>query len=213
MASRLDRSDPHSWRCWLRRCALRMRRIRAAGSVERSGGECGAGAPLRSTRTTRRRRRRLAEEPPKVPLLEQDLAYGEAQKTQPRRVSRDAARRGRAVARNHRDPRVVGAQRQHQGRHATARGRRLRRARRRPLRRQDRGHAGGSAGFDDRARRADPKPRARNLRQAYEYLEKYAFAPRIGSIGWDLGGGWSLQTGLLYPDQLDAMVMYYGQLA
>ena len=37
-------------------------------------------------------------------------------------------------------------------------------------------------------------------------------APRIASIGWCLGGGWSLQTALLYPDTLDAMVMYYGTL-
>lgn len=52
----------------------------------------------------------------------------------------------------------------------------------------------------------------KNLRQAYDYLEKYALAPRIGSIGWDLGGAWSLQTALLYPDQLDAAVFYYGQV-
>ena len=59
---------------------------------------------------------------------------------------------------------------------------------------------------------ADPDAARSNLRQAYDYLEKYAFAPRIASIGWDLGGGWSLQMALLYPNQLDAMVMYYGQV-
>lgn len=59
----------------------------------------------------------------------------------------------------------------------------------------------------------DPESGRKNLRQAYDYLEKYALAPRIGSIGWDLGGSWSLQTALLYPDQLDALVMYYGQVA
>jgi carboxymethylenebutenolidase len=51
-----------------------------------------------------------------------------------------------------------------------------------------------------------------NLHQAYDYLEKYAFAPRVATIGWCLGGGWSLQTAMLYPDTLDAMVMYYGQV-
>lgn len=51
-----------------------------------------------------------------------------------------------------------------------------------------------------------------NLRQAYEYLERYAFSPTIGSIGWCLGGGWSLQTALMLPDALDAMVMYYGRV-
>jgi carboxymethylenebutenolidase len=59
---------------------------------------------------------------------------------------------------------------------------------------------------------AEPDAARANLRQAYEYLEKYALSPTIGSIGWCLGGGWSLQTALMLPDQLDAMVMYYGQV-
>ena len=59
---------------------------------------------------------------------------------------------------------------------------------------------------------ADPDAARRNVQQAYDYLEKYAFAPRVASIGWDLGGGWSLQTALLYPGALDAAVMYYGQV-
>ncbi len=58
----------------------------------------------------------------------------------------------------------------------------------------------------------NPDTARNNLRQAYDYLEKYAFAPRIASIGWCLGGGLSLQTALQYPDALDAMVMYYGQV-
>ena len=36
-----------------------------------------------------------------------------------------------------------------------------------------------------------------NLKQAYDYLAKYALAPRIGSLGWSFGGGWSLQTALM----------------
>jgi carboxymethylenebutenolidase len=59
---------------------------------------------------------------------------------------------------------------------------------------------------------AEPDATRANLRQAYEYLEKYALAPAIGSIGWSLGGGWSLQTAVMLPEQLDAMVMYYGQV-
>jgi len=58
----------------------------------------------------------------------------------------------------------------------------------------------------------DPDAVRRNVQQAYDYLEKYALAPRIASIGWDLGGGWSLQTALQYPGALDAAVMYYGQI-
>ena len=59
---------------------------------------------------------------------------------------------------------------------------------------------------------AEPEATRHNLQQAYDYLEKYAFAPRVASIGWDLGGGWSLQMALLYPSALDAAVMYYGQV-
>jgi carboxymethylenebutenolidase len=58
---------------------------------------------------------------------------------------------------------------------------------------------------------ADPDATRRNLQQAYDYLEKYALAPRIATIGWDLGGDWSLQTALQYPSALDAAVMYYGR--
>ena len=43
----------------------------------------------------------------------------------------------------------------------------------------------------------EPEAAAHNLTQAYDYLEKYALAPRIASIGWCLGGGYSLQTALL----------------
>jgi len=50
-----------------------------------------------------------------------------------------------------------------------------------------------------------------NLRQAYAFLDA-ADAPRIGVIGWCLGGRWSLRTALLLPDQVDAAVIYYGSL-
>ena len=49
-----------------------------------------------------------------------------------------------------------------------------------------------------------------NLAAAYEYLETVMGASRIGVIGWCLGGRWSLQTALRLPEQIDAMVMYYG---
>lgn len=51
-----------------------------------------------------------------------------------------------------------------------------------------------------------------NLRQAYEWLENTAGAPRIASLGWCFGGGWSLNTAMLFPDELDASVIYYGQV-
>jgi len=49
-----------------------------------------------------------------------------------------------------------------------------------------------------------------NLRQAYAYLDDEIGAPRVGSIGWCLGGRWSLRTAILLPDTLDAAVIYYG---
>ena len=50
-----------------------------------------------------------------------------------------------------------------------------------------------------------------NLRQAYAYLHDHEHASKMGVIGWCFGGGWSLQTALLFPDKLDAAAMYYGQ--
>lgn len=50
-----------------------------------------------------------------------------------------------------------------------------------------------------------------NLRQAYAYLKAQG-APKVGSIGWCFGGGWSLQAALLLPGQLDAAIIYYGRV-
>ena len=49
-----------------------------------------------------------------------------------------------------------------------------------------------------------------NIRQAYEYVDRYTFAPRIGAVGWDLGGRWALQAALMYPQDLDAVAVIYG---
>lgn len=57
---------------------------------------------------------------------------------------------------------------------------------------------------------ANPAPAEENLRAAYAWLDKVEKAPRIGTIGWCLGGRWSLRTALLLPDQVDATVIYYG---
>ncbi|MDH3620899.1 MAG: dienelactone hydrolase family protein [Gammaproteobacteria bacterium] len=57
----------------------------------------------------------------------------------------------------------------------------------------------------------DPETARDNIRGAYEFLVT-AGAPRVGSLGWCFGGGWSLNTALLFPDELDASVIYYGQV-
>ena len=51
-----------------------------------------------------------------------------------------------------------------------------------------------------------------NLRQAYAFLAERSGAAKVGSIGWCFGGGWSLATAVLLPDELDATVVYYGRL-
>lgn len=54
---------------------------------------------------------------------------------------------------------------------------------------------------------------ARDLRAAFSYLaERPDVDPeRIGSIGWCMGGGYSLETAILEP-RLAACVMFYGRL-
>jgi carboxymethylenebutenolidase len=63
-----------------------------------------------------------------------------------------------------------------------------------------------------RAAMEDIEAAQENLRQAYAYLESDQNAPKIGTIGWCFGGGWSLNTALLLPTQVDATVIYYGRL-
>ncbi|HEX4951913.1 MAG TPA: dienelactone hydrolase family protein [Thermoanaerobaculia bacterium] len=51
-----------------------------------------------------------------------------------------------------------------------------------------------------------------NLRGAIAYLRGTAGAKKVGVIGWCFGGGWSLRTALLAPDQIDAATIYYGRV-
>ncbi len=57
----------------------------------------------------------------------------------------------------------------------------------------------------------DPEPARDNLKAAYAFLET-AGAPRIASLGWCFGGGWSLTAAQLFPGELDAAVIFYGQV-
>jgi carboxymethylenebutenolidase len=49
-----------------------------------------------------------------------------------------------------------------------------------------------------------------NLKQAYAYLSDRG--QKVGTIGWCFGGGWSLQTALALPEDIDAIVIYYGRI-
>jgi carboxymethylenebutenolidase len=55
-----------------------------------------------------------------------------------------------------------------------------------------------------------PERLKENLRQAYQYLQTEQETSSIASIGWCFGGTWSLNTALLFPEDLDAVVIYYG---
>jgi carboxymethylenebutenolidase len=58
----------------------------------------------------------------------------------------------------------------------------------------------------------DPDAANNNIRAAYKFVTEVVGAPRVGSLGWCFGGGWSLNTAKLFPDDLDASVIYYGQV-
>lgn len=58
----------------------------------------------------------------------------------------------------------------------------------------------------------DPEAANENIRAAFNFVSSTAGAPRIGVIGWCFGGGWSLNTARLFPEELDASVIYYGQV-
>ena len=49
-----------------------------------------------------------------------------------------------------------------------------------------------------------------NITKAYNYLTEEKQAKAVGSIGWCFGGSWSLETALLFPQELNAAVIYYG---
>ena len=79
-------------------------------------------------------------------------------------------------------------------------------------------YGGNTAANAEEARRLmlplveDPEPANDNIRQAYQFLIESGQAPRIAAIGWSFGGNWALNAALLFPDELDAAVIYYGQV-
>jgi len=58
----------------------------------------------------------------------------------------------------------------------------------------------------------NPASASSNIEQAYSFVNVTAGAPRIASLGWCFGGGWSLNTAMLFPDDLAASVIYYGRV-
>lgn len=58
----------------------------------------------------------------------------------------------------------------------------------------------------------DPDAASANMRAAFDFVSDIAGAPRIGTLGWCFGGGMSLNAARLFPEELDAAVIYYGQV-
>jgi carboxymethylenebutenolidase len=59
----------------------------------------------------------------------------------------------------------------------------------------------------------NPELANENIRQAYRFLLDSGQAPSIGALGWSFGGNWALNTAMLFPDDLAAAVIYYGQVS
>ena len=154
-----------------------------------------------------------AEAPPaKAPLLEQDVAYGEAQK---RNLVGFLAMPGDAAEPL---PGLIVIHEEH-GLNDNIKAVTRRLASEGYVALAVDLYGGATADTPEKARPlmaalvSDPDAARANLKQAYDYLAKYALAPRIGSVGWALGGGWSLQTALMLPDHLNALVTYYGPIS
>jgi len=79
-------------------------------------------------------------------------------------------------------------------------------------------YAGGVAASPAEARELmlqvveDPDTANENIRAAYEFVTEIVGSPRVGSLGWCFGGSWSLNAAKLFPEELDASVIYYGQV-
>ena len=59
---------------------------------------------------------------------------------------------------------------------------------------------------------ANKEKKLQNIEAGIAYLKTAQSANTLGVLGWCFGGGWTLQTALNFPEDIDAAVMYYGQL-
>lgn len=52
----------------------------------------------------------------------------------------------------------------------------------------------------------------KNIQQAWKFMDEEIGALSVTAMGWCLGGSLALNTALLYPASLDAVVIYYGHV-
>lgn len=60
---------------------------------------------------------------------------------------------------------------------------------------------------------ADRETLNANIRAGWKFMTEEIGALSIASMGWCLGGSLAINAALLYPDRLDALVIYYGHVA
>ena len=58
----------------------------------------------------------------------------------------------------------------------------------------------------------DPESANEKLRSAFRFVSETAGAPTVATLGWRFGGTWALNTALLLPDDIAAVVIYYAQV-
>lgn len=58
----------------------------------------------------------------------------------------------------------------------------------------------------------NPKAIEENIGQALDFVN-VAGAPSVGIAGWGFGGSYALNAGLAFPDRIDAVVVFYGQVS
>lgn len=58
----------------------------------------------------------------------------------------------------------------------------------------------------------DPDSASEKLRSAYQFVSETAGAPAVATMGWRFGGTWALNTALLLPGDIGAVVIYYAQV-
>jgi len=59
----------------------------------------------------------------------------------------------------------------------------------------------------------DPEAANDNIRSAFKFVSETAGAPKVATVGWRFGGTWSLNAAMLFPDKLDATVIYYAHVS
>lgn len=58
----------------------------------------------------------------------------------------------------------------------------------------------------------NPDTAAGNIRSAVEFVSETAGAPSTAVLGWGFGGTWAVNAASLLPDEVDAAIVYYGQV-